>query len=373
MFTSSGLDAAAATPDGTRLDELLDPLGSGDAPVDFWLRHLRAGLLLFAGATFLAAAYLLGTPDGPHRGLEWLMVAASLVATGVVVALPRKAIVRSTRRMVFFVTWSAFSCSFVSVAAALDDGLRSPLALFVFMPIVYASLAYPVPAVVGIGAIGAASAAGAAIAAGDTLARSVVFVGTIGMVTLLCASVTRARREQQAARQHLTARLVELATRDGLTGCLNHRSFYGAVEDELARAARHGHDVSLLVIDVDAFKSINDTLGHVAGDEVLRGIGAVLTAAGRSTDVVGRIGGDEFAVLLVETDRARADAAADRLVEAVSHMAGPVPVSVTVGVAHIAHPTLEDTPQRIVALADARLYERKHLLSDERHSGQTAR
>jgi diguanylate cyclase (GGDEF)-like protein len=329
----------------------------------FWEEHLRAGLLLYTAATGLAALYLLLTPDGPHRVVEWVMVAVSSVATATVVVLPRKALVASPHRIVFFVAWSAFSCAFTSLVAALDGGLGSPLALFVFLPIVYASLAYPVRAVLSIGAVGAVAATAAALASGDTFAHTEVFVGTIAMVTLLCGSVTRARRAQVVTRRRLTEQLVDLATHDGLTGCLNHRTFYDAVEAELARAIRHHHAISLLVVDVDGFKAINDQFGHLAGDDVLRRIGAELMATARATDVVGRIGGDEFAILLIETDRAATQVAATRLAEAVAHIEAPTPIHISVGMAHLDHPTAEDTARRLVALADARLYERKHLVS----------
>jgi diguanylate cyclase (GGDEF)-like protein len=327
---------------------------------DFWFRHLLAGLFLFGGATLLGAVYLDLTPHGPHRGFEWLTVAFSGATTLVIIALPRWAIARSSRRLVFFLVWSTFSCVFVGVVAAFDNGLHSPLALLFFLPMTYASLAYPAPAVLGIGALAAACATVGAVAAGDTFGYTEVFLGVIGMVTLLAASVARTRSEQQAAASQLTDRLVELATRDGLTGCLNHRTFYQQVSTELARAVRNGHGVSLLVIDVDDFKSINDTSGHLVGDEVLRSIGSAVTRAGRTIDAAGRIGGDEFAVLLVETTRTQAEGVAARFREAVGELGGPVPVSVTVGVAHLERPTADATPQQLVAEADARLYELKH-------------
>lgn len=340
-----------------RIGELLEDV-SGEGSPDFWLRHLQDGLLLFVAGTLLAASYLALTPDRDNRALLWGLVGVSVLTTVGVVALPRRAIVRSPHRMRFFVGWSTFTAIFVSVVVGVDDGLRSPLALLLFAPITYASLAYPARAVVGIGAVAAASAIGAALVNGDTLARTEMFVGTIAMVTLLCASVTRSRRAEQMARKELTERLVDLATRDGLTGCFNHRTFYEAVAKELARSARHDHDVSLLVVDVDNFKSINDTLGHLAGDDVLRSIGKVLTTAGRASDVVGRIGGDEFAVLLPETDRSQAEAAADRLRQAVVELAGPRPVAVTVGVAHLGRGE-KGTMHDLVARADGELYARK--------------
>jgi diguanylate cyclase (GGDEF)-like protein len=261
---------------------------------------------------------------------------------------------------VFFLVWSSFSCVFVGIVAGFDMGLRSPLALLFILPMTYASLAYPAPAVVGVGAFAAACATVVAVVAGDTFGYTEVLVGVLGMVTLLGASVARARSEQQAAASKLTDRLVELATRDGLTGCPNHRTFYQQVSTELARAVRNGHGVSLLVIDVDDFKSINDTSGHLVGDEVLRSIGSAVTRAGRTIDAAGRIGGDEFAVLLVETTRAQAERVAARFREAVGALGAPVPVSVTVGLAHLERPTADVTPQQLVAEADAQLYELKH-------------
>jgi diguanylate cyclase (GGDEF)-like protein len=360
MVAEPGIDPRDPGAVDPPIGSLLLPGGSGDPSDEFWLNHLRAGLLLFMGATVLAAVYLVRTPDGDNRGLAWAMVVVSLLATAAVVAMPRRSISSSPRRMVFFVAWSTFSCLFTGVVAAVDGGLSSPLALFVFIPITYASLAYPAGAVIGIGTVGALSAVGAAITAGDTFAHTAVFVGTTAMVTLLCASVTRARREQQRARQELTEQLIELATRDGLTGCLNHRSFYEAVDHELARSARYGHDVSLLVIDVDHFKSINDRLGHLAGDDVLRLIGSTLRSVGRATDLVGRIGGDEFAVLMPETGTTQVAEAAARLQAGVGALDAPVPTSVTVGVATLAAPIVDATAHRLVAIADAQLYERKH-------------
>lgn len=333
-----------------------DDHGSG---ADFWLRHLLVGLLLYGGAILLGAVYLLLTPHGPHRSLEWLMVALSVACTSLVVALPKRAIAGSPHRLAFFVVWSSFTCVFAGVVAAVDGGVGSPLALFLFLPMAFASLAYPVPAVVGVGALAATSAIVAALTGGNTLGATEVFVGVIALLTLLAATVARTRAKQQAARRTLNDRLVELATHDGLTGCLTHRTFYERVSTELARAVRHSHGVSLLVIDVDDFKSINDTHGHLVGDDVLRNIGSAVTQAGRAIEPAGRIGGDEFAVLLVGTSGSEAEDAAVRFRQTIAHLDGPVPVSVTVGVAHLEHPTADATPQQLVAEADARLYELK--------------
>ncbi len=111
--------------------------------------------------------------------------------------------------------------------------------------------------------------------------------------------------------------LQHLAVTDELTGLLNRRGFSREVEQALARAHRYGDEGALIYIDIDAFKQINDSYGHAAGDAVLRHVAQVLNASVRCTDHVGRLGGDEFAVLLsrasVGGSRKRAAQLAQRL------------------------------------------------------------
>jgi diguanylate cyclase (GGDEF)-like protein len=118
---------------------------------------------------------------------------------------------------------------------------------------------------------------------------------------------------------HLShANLYEAESRDGrrdaLTGLPNRRAFQERLPVELARAARSGHPLALVLLDLDGFKGVNDRLGHPAGDEVLRAVARILDQA-RSADDCFRIGGDEFAVLMPETEAIRARTAAERLAD----------------------------------------------------------
>lgn len=106
--------------------------------------------------------------------------------------------------------------------------------------------------------------------------------------------------------------LVDQATRDPLTGLFNHRAFHERLRTELGRAQRYGRELALVVLDVDHFKSINDAAGHDVGDRVLASVAARLREAARGEDTIARIGGDEFAMLLPETDGVRAFAAIER-------------------------------------------------------------
>ncbi|MDE3151571.1 MAG: GGDEF domain-containing protein [Gemmatimonadota bacterium] len=127
-------------------------------------------------------------------------------------------------------------------------------------------------------------------------------LGFFLVVTGLLSALREAhRREQQRART------------DHLTGLLNARHFREMAEAEVAMARRYGQPLSLAYIDVDDFKAINDRMGHATGDDVLAAVGRVLTDALRRTDLVARVGGDEFAVFLPQSDEDAAFQAIDKL------------------------------------------------------------
>jgi len=114
-------------------------------------------------------------------------------------------------------------------------------------------------------------------------------------------------------RKKMEKELETLATTDPLTGAKNRRSFLQRFEQELARSQRYGHTLALLILDIDHFKEINDTYGHDAGDKVLKRLVAEAHGILRSTDLFGRWGGEEFIVLLPESDKHQALTVAERL------------------------------------------------------------
>ncbi len=107
--------------------------------------------------------------------------------------------------------------------------------------------------------------------------------------------------------------LKELIIRDSLTGLYNHQEFYVRLDAEINRSKRHGHQLSLLMMDIDGFKHVNDTYGHLAGDRVLKEVSRVLTGSVRLSDIVSRYGGEEFAVILPEADTSKAREVAERI------------------------------------------------------------
>jgi two-component system, cell cycle response regulator len=157
--------------------------------------------------------------------------------------------------------------------------------------------------------------------------------------------------------------LRRLAIRDELTGLLNRRELDRILEEEQDRAVRFGHPLAFLMVDVDHFKQVNDAHGHPAGDTVLREVARRLAASVRNVDRVGRFGGEEFGVLLVQTDRASALDTAQRIRSAVEREAIlatqslAVNVTISVGAAVMA----EDgrSAKELVAAADKALYAAK--------------
>jgi diguanylate cyclase (GGDEF)-like protein len=158
-----------------------------------------------------------------------------------------------------------------------------------------------------------------------------------------------------------TAELAYQARHDPLTDLLNHQAFTRQLELELERAKRYGHGFTLVFFDFDHFKDVNDTLGHLEGDRVLGRVAALLRESLRGSDLAGRMGGDEFAALLLESDEQAGARFLARLHERIDELiaAGELPVSVAIsaGVAHF--PTEAGDPDALFRLADTRLYEDK--------------
>jgi diguanylate cyclase (GGDEF)-like protein len=167
------------------------------------------------------------------------------------------------------------------------------------------------------------------------------------------------------------------ATTDGLTGLANHRHFWERLRDEVARARRYGHPLSLLMLDLDDFKSVNDRFGHLAGDRLLRAVGGVLREQVRKgVDLPARYGGEEFALILPVTESTLDDGTtpdgalttAERIRTAVAELRPQVGdaewtgITVSIGIATL--PIHADGAEELVGKADQALYEAKRLGKD---------
>lgn len=174
------------------------------------------------------------------------------------------------------------------------------------------------------------------------------------------AAVIESRRELAAARQRI-ARLERLTVTDEVTGALNRRGFNAALDAALARVRRTGETGLLLIVDLDGFKQINDVNGHQAGDLILASVATVLKRHTRETDSVARIGGDEFAVLLTDTDPDLANRRVETLESMLNGIAVPwegrtIRVRASIGAVSYA---ADDVPDHVVQRADAKMYDAK--------------
>ncbi len=162
--------------------------------------------------------------------------------------------------------------------------------------------------------------------------------------------------------EELVKQLEQQATTDPLTGLANRRSIQQQLERSFAEAERYGSDLACAMIDLDGFKQVNDGLGHQTGDKLLQTAARVLSANCRRSDVAGRYGGDEFVLLLPQTDPPTAMGVLDRIreqfIEAVAPLVGELPCNMSMGLACVSVNRATSADQ-LVALADAALYEAK--------------
>lgn len=166
-----------------------------------------------------------------------------------------------------------------------------------------------------------------------------------------------------ALQERLLKQLYESSTRDGLTGTYNRRHFDERLTAELAYAKRHGSELSMVMLDIDHFKKVNDTHGHVAGDAVIRHIANVAQQTLRGEDVLARYGGEEFAVLLRGIPVDGAVRVAERVrstvqVLPIAFQGKPIPVTLSAGCAALSE-CQQRTGAALIEAADDRLYEAK--------------
>jgi diguanylate cyclase (GGDEF)-like protein len=196
-------------------------------------------------------------------------------------------------------------------------------------------------------------------AGGGIPPETVAVVGiNITALVLLAYVATVIAREQRRARDAA----IRLSTIDPLTSLYNRTFFFAAVESEIARSARSGRGFCLLMMDLDELKQINDLHGHFFGDRVLRGVGEVIRAGGRKIDTAARYGGDEFVVLLPETDPTGAFVLAEKIRLGVADLRVDVAgtllqPSVSIGV--VSYPDDGRTSDELMITADSSMYRSK--------------
>jgi diguanylate cyclase (GGDEF)-like protein len=176
------------------------------------------------------------------------------------------------------------------------------------------------------------------------------FMGVAAATTLIFAA---AMSERRAAERQLR----EWSLKDPLTGLANHRQMVAVLDAEVRRSQRTGRPFALLVLDLDDLKSINDRYGHLVGSRALCRLATTLQGAVRAVDTAARFGGDEFAVILPETEETEARNLAVRIAERLARDPESPPISASAGVA--VSPQDGDTVEELIGAADSRLYSAK--------------
>ncbi len=194
-----------------------------------------------------------------------------------------------------------------------------------------------------------------------------------GQIALATAMANEAAMALENARLYETAR--NLADRDPLTGFFNHRYLHERLSEEIVRAVRNRQPLSVIMLDLDDFKLVNDTFGHVYGDQVLVHVASLVRSTLRASDVAARYGGDEFALILPETAREEAGRVADRILDAfraspfAAEGRGSFPIGASIGIA--THPFDGRSATDLIAIADIGLYDAKDAGGGVAFAGRT--
>ncbi|HVA53191.1 MAG TPA: HD domain-containing phosphohydrolase [Acidimicrobiales bacterium] len=339
-------------------DETLALIKFGDE-IQYWTRYLFVSIVVLGVESLGSLGYLLLSPSGPHRA--FLEVIAATVAAATLAMLPSvPRIAQQSWRSTFALILALGAGVIIAFCSSLDGGLdSSPLLFLLALPVANLAIAFP-PRMVALSAT-AALIEFATVATFDhdvTTSLAVVVLLTVFLMGIITLALgwSFAQSDFDSQKRAMFKESVRQAKTDALTGCLNHGAFFERLQSEIERALRYGGPLSILVADVDVFKAFNDRYGHPAGDDALRIVGATMTRTLRAIDVVGRIGGDEFAVILPATDLPGARVAATKLVETLRNPEG---VDFTVSVGFASLDRSEPLAKRLFHDADAGLYRAK--------------
>ena len=332
--------------------DLTDPGGVAPGAYDRVVR-IVSGVFILATLTIVAVT---GLWRETQPAIYALLATAGLFVLVVHDLLPSGALGSAK-----FVLEGSVAVTFATLLVVLTGREASPF--FFTFPLIVGGAALVISPRVTFGLAAAASIAYIlAIAppgSGGLPPQTVAIVGINLTALILLAYVAMViAREQRRARDAA----IRLSTIDNLTGLFNRTFFFAAVEREIARSARSGRGFCMLMMDLDELKQINDRHGHFFGDRVLRGVGEVIRSGGRRIDTAARYGGDEFVVLLPETDPSGAYVLAEKIRVGVAELrvdvAGSmIQPSISIGV--VSYPEDGQTSDELMITADTSMYRSK--------------
>jgi diguanylate cyclase (GGDEF)-like protein len=288
------------------------------ADLRFRMATLTTGSWLSFAIGGAAMVYFLQTWDAGNRPVLALLNGFEVAFGIVVLLLPMERVVAGRWRETFFLAWTLSIVVVVLVAGCLDPIVPSPLTLPLLMPLLFAGMSYPRrSALVACTVVLVGDAVGALISRQE-FAYSAFFFFSLTWTAAMCLWQASNRERQRDELDHQRDELERVSRVDPLTGALNRRGFEERLACELAEAARSGCPITLVAIDLDDLKLVNDRDGHAAGDALLCETVNLLSAALRPMDAIGRHGGDEFTVLLPGAGRGDSELVVGRLRDALA-------------------------------------------------------
>jgi len=313
---------------------------------------LAAGLFAGGSLLTLVATVAPHSPDVDIAG-SWAVTFLSAVVAAIY-WLGRDSLPRWTL-YVGVALGTVMITSGIYINGERDGGAAALNEVYYVWPVVFAAYYFPVRALI---------AELAFVAGCYALVLRIIDAGPIAVtrwlivVTMLIGVGGLISRLQQRV-EELVTRLSETARRDALTGLLNRRGFEERLDVELARATRVERPVALILSDVDHFKTVNDRLGHPAGDAVLLRVAGVLEGIGRRGDTVARLGGEEFVFIVPDADADMAFELAERARVALERTFADEPVPLTASFGTVAFPADGTTAASLLETADRALYAAK--------------
>jgi diguanylate cyclase (GGDEF)-like protein len=317
------------------------------------LATIVLALLYASGATLGLFVLLLPHPES---------VDDSGVAAVAIAAYPAAALMLLLRPMSWRFLYGAVALGIALITAAVEFSgeLSGAYAFYYLWATIFAAYFFSRPVLGGYLLLIAVAYGGVIAFEGQVEAWGTGWTLTIGSLVVV-AVLVRLLRERV---DRLLAQLSRAADTDALTGLLNRRGFNRCLREELRRAGRSGQPLALVVADLDRFKALNDEFGHPAGDDALRQVSALLGAAKRASDTMARIGGEEFALVLPYTDRAGAEAMAERIRETIRSQFAAQGIALTCSFGIAVFPDDGHTQDHLMRAADAALYGAKELGRD---------
>ena len=306
------------------------PLAADEHRAEFWQRHLQLGVVLTEFAVGMVVAYVL-MAGRPNRLPLVVLAVVFMLLTPALLLVPMRRLARDHRGALVFYAWSAAVTVAICVASIMDGGASSPVTWLLVLTLAYSGLTYPPLGVGMVGSMMVLAYVVVALTGPNVPSHASLVTGVLVLLTAFTAWASRNHWDVNDEQLLLRQRLQTLAETDPLTSLLNRRSFRERLRREIALASPE-RALSLCLIDLDGFKQVNDTEGHAAGDDLLVTIALALSRIARETDHVGRLGGDEVALLLPRADTSQAAVVAERLQAAITEAGRRSGVTASIGV-----------------------------------------